>query len=76
MNSYVVDGKTGLLVPPGDVQALRNAIRRLWENPELASEMGRAGREFVEKNYSQQAVVALTTAFLKNLAQVSNQPDH
>lgn len=76
MNSYVVDGKTGLLVPPGDVQALRNAIRRLWEDPELAREMGRAGREFVEKNYSQQGVVGLTTAFLKNLALASNQPDH
>ena len=73
MNSYVVDGKTGLLVPPGDVQALRNAIRRLWENPGLAHEMGRAGREFVEKHYSQQGVVELTTAFLKNLTVASGQ---
>jgi glycosyltransferase involved in cell wall biosynthesis len=76
MNSYVVDGKTGLLVPPADVQALRNAIRKLWENPKLALEMGRAGREFVEKNYSQQGVVELTTRFLRNLILTSNQPDH
>jgi glycosyltransferase involved in cell wall biosynthesis len=76
MNSYVVDGKTGLLVPPADVQALRNAIRKLWENPKLALEMGRAGREFVKKNYSQQGVVELTTRFLRNLILTSNQPDH
>lgn len=67
MNSYVLHGKTGLLVPPGDVRALRDAIRTLWENPDLAREMGRAGREFVEKNYSQSKVVESTTAFLKNL---------
>ena len=72
MNSYVVDGKTGLLVPPSDVQALRSAIRKLWENPGLAHEMGTAGREFVEKNYSQQGVVELTTAFLKNLTAASS----
>lgn len=75
MNSHVVDGKTGLLVPPGDVHALRDAIRKLWENPGLALEMGRAGREFVEKNYSQQEVVELTTAFLKNLTGTSSQAD-
>lgn len=75
MNSYVLDGKTGLLVPPGDVQALRNAICKLWENPGLAREMGRAGREFVEKNYSQERVVELTTAFLRNVAAASKSVD-
>jgi glycosyltransferase involved in cell wall biosynthesis len=76
MNSYVLDGKTGLLVPPGDVQALRSAIRKLWENPALAQDMGRAGREFVEKNYSQQRVVELTTAFLRKVAAASESIDH
>jgi rhamnosyl/mannosyltransferase len=75
MNSYVLDGKTGLLVPPGDVQALRNAICRLWENPALAREMGRAGREFMEKNYSQERVVESTTVFLRNVAAASKSVD-
>lgn len=73
MNSYVVDGKTGLLVPPGDVRALRDAMKKLWENPALALEMGMAGRRFVEENYSYHGIVESTTAFLKNLWAATNQ---
>lgn len=67
MHSYIVDGKTGILVPPGDVQAMRNALQRLWENPGLAKEMGTAGRKFLEENYDYQSVVDGITAFLTNL---------
>jgi rhamnosyl/mannosyltransferase len=36
-----VDGETGLVVPPSDHEALRAAMRRLWNDPQMASEMGR-----------------------------------
>jgi rhamnosyl/mannosyltransferase len=36
-----VDGETGLVVPPDDPQAFRDAMRRLWDNPEMAAAMGR-----------------------------------
>jgi rhamnosyl/mannosyltransferase len=36
-----VDQVTGLVVPPSDPQAFATAMRTLWENPELAAEMGR-----------------------------------
>lgn len=32
--------QTGLVVPPNDAQALQNAMRYLWENPECAATMG------------------------------------
>jgi glycosyltransferase involved in cell wall biosynthesis len=35
-----VDGVTGLVVPPSDPDALRAAMRTLWQQPELAREMG------------------------------------
>jgi rhamnosyl/mannosyltransferase len=39
--SYINEsGKTGLVVPPNDPLALRQAMRNLWENPGLAHEMG------------------------------------
>jgi glycosyltransferase involved in cell wall biosynthesis len=46
------DGITGIFVPQGDPTALREAILRLWRNPELAEEMGRRGREFIERYHS------------------------
>jgi len=47
----VVDNKTGLLVQSGDIEALRDALLSLINNPQLRTGMGRKGRQFVEKNY-------------------------
>jgi glycosyltransferase involved in cell wall biosynthesis len=47
----VSDGVTGLLVPPGNVPALAEAIGRLASDAELRTAMGRAGRAFVEQRY-------------------------
>lgn len=44
----VADGETGLLVPPGDVDALAAALRRLVESPELRGAMGMAARRRIE----------------------------
>jgi glycosyltransferase involved in cell wall biosynthesis len=40
----VVDGKTGLLITPGDVEAQANAFLQLSRNPDLRQLMGNAGR--------------------------------
>jgi glycosyltransferase involved in cell wall biosynthesis len=40
----VTHGETGLLVPPGDVNALAEALDRLFDDPELRLALGRAGR--------------------------------
>ena len=40
----IVDGVTGILVPPGDAVALRSAIQRLLANPTLRARMGGEGR--------------------------------
>jgi starch synthase len=44
----VSDGKTGLLVPVNNNQALYQAIARLIENSQLAQQMGQAGQNRVE----------------------------
>jgi glycosyltransferase involved in cell wall biosynthesis len=36
-----IDGETGLVVPPSDHEALRAAMRALWNDPQMAAEMGR-----------------------------------
>jgi glycosyltransferase involved in cell wall biosynthesis len=48
----IVDGTTGLLVPPKDAEALSGAIVRLVNDAELQAKLGKAGRERAEKNYS------------------------
>ncbi len=45
---FVEDGHEGLLVPPDDIHAISEAIRRLVESPELRIQMGRAARSRVE----------------------------
>ncbi len=48
----VLDGETGLYVPPGDADALRDAIEQLLAEPERAASLGRAGRRRVEREMS------------------------
>ena len=48
----VVHDVTGLLVPPEDVDGLRNAIARLIGDDTLSQRLGRAGRERMQKEFS------------------------
>lgn len=44
-----IDGETGIVVPPSDPEAFGAAMKRLWDNPDLAHEMGkRAEARYVE----------------------------
>jgi glycosyltransferase involved in cell wall biosynthesis len=52
----VVDGETGLLVPPGDAQALADALRRLLGDPSLRRRFGDAARERAERDFSVERV--------------------
>jgi glycosyltransferase involved in cell wall biosynthesis len=43
---FVLDGETGILVPPGNAAALREAIEDLLAVPERRELMGRSAREW------------------------------
>lgn len=45
---YVVDGQTGYLVAPGDVDALARALQQALASPERLWRMGRNGRRWYE----------------------------
>ena len=48
----VMHGETGLLVPPGDPDALASAILSILEDKDMALRFGRAGRKRVEEKFS------------------------
>jgi glycosyltransferase involved in cell wall biosynthesis len=49
VGDLVVDGVNGLIVPAGDVRALRDALARLSHERGLAERLGRAGRQTAER---------------------------
>ena len=51
----VEDGVTGVLVPPGDVDALVRALEPLMRDPEAAAAMGARGRARVVEKFSLEA---------------------
>jgi glycosyltransferase involved in cell wall biosynthesis len=61
------DGEEGLLVPAGDVRALRGAIGRLLEDPALARRLGRQARATVEARFSMAHVAQQYRALYKAL---------
>jgi alpha-maltose-1-phosphate synthase len=56
----VVDGETGLLVPPANPDALVVALTRLLNDPEARRRMGQAGRRRVEAQFSWASVAERT----------------
>jgi len=52
----VLDGVSGLLVPPRDSKALGDAIEKLLTDEQLAKKLGCQGRERVEREFDQKLV--------------------
>ncbi len=68
----VHEGETGVLYPAGDVDRLAEAIEALGARPDLAEQMGRAGRESVRERYtSEQHYAAMVSLYRRVLAERS-----
>ena len=50
--ALIRDGETGLLTPPADAPALANALRRVLQDPALATQLGHNGRRWVKDKFS------------------------
>jgi len=53
----VVHARTGLLIPPGDLSGLQNAIELMIDEPQLRRDLGSAGRRRMEDEFSVKTMV-------------------
>jgi glycosyltransferase involved in cell wall biosynthesis len=58
----VVDGETGIVVPPRNPAALRSALERLLADPDLRRRLGTAGRDRARTQFSWEKVTDATLA--------------
>jgi glycosyltransferase involved in cell wall biosynthesis len=58
IRDYVPDGESGLIVPPEDPAALREAILRVLDDGDLARRLGEAGRRRVEAHHTMDDMAA------------------
>ncbi|NOZ30313.1 MAG: glycosyltransferase family 4 protein [Chloroflexi bacterium] len=63
----VRDGETGYLVPPGDPDALAEALRKILRDGERAVEMGKAGYRLVQSQFGWDRIAERTLALYEDL---------
>jgi len=64
----LVAGESALLVPPGDAEALAQALRRLAGDPELASRLSAGGRAAYEAQASEDVLGRRWRTILERVA--------
>jgi glycosyltransferase involved in cell wall biosynthesis len=64
----VEDGKTGLLVPPGDPEKFAQAVISLLNDSELMKKMGLAGKQKVREKFTWEKVAQNVVRFYQELA--------
>jgi len=62
-----VIGDVGLVFPEGDVEALRECLKQLIEQPELAQKLGQKGYERAMEKYTNKALAKQQLEFYKEL---------
>jgi glycogen synthase len=60
ITDVVLDGETGLLVPPNNPDELANAVSKIVADPKLGEHMGEAGRRRVEDRFTWDKVAVET----------------
>ena len=66
ITDYIIDGETGILVDPGNVQAMRDAVQSLLANPKEAKRLGENARQRILEELNLET-------YVKNIATVLTQ---
>jgi glycosyltransferase involved in cell wall biosynthesis len=63
----VIDGETGLLVPPADAVSLASSIAHLLATPALAQRLGQAARRLITERFSIERMASRTEQLYRDL---------
>ena len=67
IEDIVLDGKTGILVPPNDPEALAQAMIRLGKDKEFRLRLGQAGREYTTSKLSHKVIAGKFHDFFESI---------
>jgi L-malate glycosyltransferase len=68
----IINGKTGLLVPPAKPELLANAIRTLIDSPALSAQLGTAAKAHVMREFSADVMVKRVARIYEELCRDRN----
>ena len=69
----IINGKTGYIVKPKEIDAVANAALKLIENPKLAEKMGKKGRDSVKTKFDWKRMVnVLEKEYYEGLKEYKN----
>ena len=63
----IEDGVSGLLFPPGDVEALKQSIQKIGEDSHLAANLSRQGYQSAKNNFALDTIVESFTKALQTI---------
>ena len=69
----IEDGRTGVLVPPGDVEALAKALTELIRSPERRQAIGMAGYERVRRDFRAEDGIAEIARLIRETAKLGRK---
>lgn len=75
LTEAVEDGRTGVLVPPGDADALAAQILRLLRDREAREALGRAARNAAESRFRPDLIASKMGTFLESVVSGPHQDD-
>lgn len=73
ISEMMQDNNTGFLVEEGNSKDLIDKISRLLDDKELASKMGKAGRDFVIKTFSWDVIARRFLDYAKNKLEINSE---
>jgi glycosyltransferase involved in cell wall biosynthesis len=73
VSEVIQHGISGLIVPPGDTEALAAAVRSIASDPERAQQMGRRARDTILADFGEDVMVDRMAAIYADLVQPKTQ---